>query len=373
MRTRSALLRSQPNNWDIVEVDLDSPRKGELLVKMAASGLCHSDVHVSNGDQQLPVLPLAGGHEGAGVVVEVGHDTEGYDVGDHVVLSFLPVCGRCRMCATGHQNLCDLGATMFRGSRPDDPESFRMSYEGQRVAQLAGISTLSEHTVADVRSVVKIDPSIPLDRAALLGCGVATGWGSVTKMADVHVGDVVIVMGVGGVGINAVQGAAALGASAVIAVDPLDNKLDWARKFGATHVASTIEEGATIAQAMTNGQGADATVITVGRTMPEHVAAALASIRKGGTVVVTGTGPAADPEGPALNNTLLTSFQKRVQGALYGGLNPTWDIPRLLGEYQAGRLELDSLITRTYTLDEVNQGYADMLSGENLRGVVVFD
>jgi aldehyde dehydrogenase (NAD+) len=296
MKTRTALLRSQPGEWEVVDVDLEAPRRGEVLVRMAASGLCHSDVHVTNADQRLPVLPLAGGHEGAGVVVQVGPDTDGLEEGDHVVLSFLPVCGRCRMCASGHQSLCDLGAAMYVGSRPDDPESFRMSLDGKRVAQLAGISTLSEHTVVDVRSAVKIDPTVPLDKAALLGCGVATGWGSVTNMADVGVGDVVIVMGVGGVGINAVQGAAAVGASAVIAVDPVERKLDWAVEFGATHRATTIEEGTALAQGMTNGQGADAAVVTVGRTMPEHVAGALASIRKGGTVVVTGTGPAAAPD-----------------------------------------------------------------------------
>lgn len=373
MKTRTAILRSQPGSWEVVEVDLDEPRQGEVVVKMAASGLCHSDVHVANGDQGLPSLPIAGGHEGAGVVVEVGPNTPGFAPGDHVVLSFLPVCGRCRMCATGHQNLCDLGAAMFIGSRPEDTTSFRMHLDGVPVGQMGGISTHSEHTVVDVRSVVKIDPSLPLDKAALVGCGVATGWGSVTNVTDVGPGDVVIVMGVGGVGINSVQAAAAIGARAVIAVDPLQSKLDWARKLGATHVASDIAEGTRIAQELTNGQGADATIITIGRTTPEHVNQAVDSIRKAGTVVVTGVGTAEAPAGPALNNTMLTVFNKRIQGALYGEMNPTWDIPNLMAQYTTGNLELDALITQTYTLDQVNQGYADMLAGENLRGVIVFD
>lgn len=373
MKTRTALLRSQPGQWEVTEVELDAPRTGELLVKMAASGLCHSDVHLMTNDQGLPVLPIAGGHEGAGVVVEVGPHTSGFEPGDHVVLSFLPVCGRCRMCATGHQNLCDLGALMFVGSRPDDPTSFRMSEDGTPVSQMGGIATHSEHTVVDARSVVKIDKEIPLDRAALVGCGVATGWGSVTTMADVHPGDVVIVMGAGGVGINAVQAAAALGASAVIAADPEPSKQQWSLKLGATHAVGSIEEATTIAQGLTNGQGADATIICVGRTMPEHISAAMDSIRKAGTVVLTGVGTGTVPEGPALNNTMMTVFQKRLQGALYGGLNPTWDIPQILAQYKAGDLDLDSLITQRYSLDEVNQGYDDLLAGANLRGVIVFD
>jgi S-(hydroxymethyl)glutathione dehydrogenase/alcohol dehydrogenase len=372
MKTRAAVLYAQPSEWEVVEVDLEPPRQGEVLIRMAASGLCHSDVHVASGDQPLRAMPMAGGHEGAGVIAEVGPHTSGLEIGDHVVLSFLPVCGRCRMCATGHQNLCDLGAAMYIGSRPDDPTSFRMSIQGEPVAQMAGISTHSDYTVADVRSVVRIDRDIPLDRAALLGCGVATGWGSVTKMADLHTGDVAIIMGVGGVGINAVQAARTLGAGAIIAADPVDRKLDWARKLGATHAVRSMEEATAIAQRLTNGQGADATVVCVGDTGPEHVIQALASIRKGGTVVLTGVGGGADLDGPPFDNTLLTSFQKRIQGALYGGMNPTWDIPHLLTQYRQGQLELDALITRTYTLDDINEGYSDMLAGENLRGVLVF-
>ncbi|MBA4025378.1 MAG: alcohol dehydrogenase [Gordonia sp.] len=371
MKTRSALLTTQPGKWEVTDVELDDPRQGEVLVKVAASGLCHSDVHVADGSQPLPNLPLAGGHEGAGVVVEVGPGTQGYEVGDHVVMSFLPVCGRCRMCATGHQNLCDLGAAMFTGSRPDDQESFRITMNGKPVGQMAGISTHSEHTVVDIRSTVKIDRTIPLDRAALLGCGVATGWGSVTNMADVHPGDVVLVMGVGGVGINSVQAAVAIGASAVIAVDPVAFKLDNAKRLGATHLATSITEGANIARELTNGQGADAAIVCVGNTDGIHLVEALDAVRKAGTVVATGVGSLIESGAP-LNNTLLTLFQKRLQGALYGGLNPTWDIPNLLTQYTRGKLDLDSLITRTYTLDQIEDGYRDMMAGENIRGVIAF-
>ncbi len=372
MKTRSAVLHTQPGQYEVTEVDLDGPRQGELLVRMAAVGLCHTDDHVAVGDFPAVRLPIAGGHEGAGVVVGVGPDTPGWAEGDHVVLSFTAVCGECRMCSTGRQNLCDLGGRLFTGARLDDPTSFRMSYQGSPVVQAHGISALSEHTVVDVRSAVKIDPDVPLQTAALVSCGVATGWGSVTNMSDARPGDVLIVMGVGGVGINSVQAARAIGARAVIAVDPVEFKRETALKLGATHATDTMEEATTLARSMTNGQGADATIVTVGVVTGEHIAEAVNSVRKAGTVVLTGTGGMRQG-GVPLNSTMFTVFQKRLQGALFGGCNPRWDIPNLLAQYTAGTLCLDELITRTYTLEQAAQGYADMRAGTNIRGVVLFD
>ncbi len=372
MKTRSALLHAQPGQYEVTEVDLDEPRRGELLVKMAAVGLCHTDDHVAVGDTPAFRLPIAGGHEGAGVVVGVGPDTPGWAEGDHVALSFTAVCGECRMCSTGHQNLCDLGGRLFTGARLDDPTSFRMTYRGEPVVQAHGISALSEHTVVDVRSAVKIDRDVPLERAALVTCGVATGWGSVVNMSDARAGDVLIVMGVGGVGINSVQAARAIGARAVIAVDPVDFKRKAALEFGATHTAETMEEGTALARSMTNGQGADATVITVGVVNGGHIAEAVNSIRKAGTVVLTGTGGMRSG-GIPINATMFTVFQKRLQGALFGGCNPKWDVPHLLALDAAGTLRLDGLVTQTYTLDQVAQGYADMREGTNIRGLVRFD
>ncbi|SDC47644.1 S-(hydroxymethyl)glutathione dehydrogenase / alcohol dehydrogenase [Geodermatophilus telluris] len=372
MKTRSAVLHAQPGEYEVTEVELDGPRRGELLVRMAAVGLCHTDDHVAVGDSPASRLPVAGGHEGAGVVVGVGPETPGWAEGDHVVLSFTAVCGECRMCSTGRQNLCDLGGRLFGGGRIDDPTSFRMTYEGRPVVQAHGISALSEHTVVDVRSVVRIDPDVPLDKAALVSCGVATGWGSVTHMSDARAGDVVIVMGVGGVGINSVQAARAIGARAVIGVDPVDFKRECAEKLGATHTAATMEEASAIARSLTDGQGADATIVTVGVVDGGHVAEAVASVRKAGTVVLTGTGGMRQ-SGIPINNTMFTVFQKRLQGALFGGCNPRWDIPHLLTQYAAGTLRLDELVTRTYTLDEVAQGYRDMRAGHNIRGMVRFD
>jgi NDMA-dependent alcohol dehydrogenase len=372
MKTRAGILRSAPGKFEVVEVDLEEPREDEVLVKLVASGLCHSDDHIATGDMPLPRYPIAGGHEGAGIVQQVGPGVRGLAPGDHVVFAFIPACGRCRFCARGQQNLCDLGALALTGSRPGDPTSFRMSLGGAPVAQMAGISTFSEYSTVNVASCVKVPEDVPLDRACLLGCGVGTGWGSAVNSADVQVGDTVIVMGVGGIGINAVQGAAHAGAGNVIAVDPLAFKREKAEELGATHSCETMDEAKEIARGFTNGQGADSAIITVGVTTGEHVAQGFSAIRKGGTVVVTGIGDLM-AVGLPIPLAELALSQKRIQGSLFGACSPTADIPRQLALYQAGKLKLDELVTTTYTLDQVAQGYEDMHAGKNIRGVIVFD
>jgi len=357
-----------PGKWDVVDVDVDEPRQGELQLKMVASGLCHSDDHIATGDMPVGILPMAGGHEGAGIVEAVGPNTPGWEVGDHVVLSFLPGCGKCRWCASGMQNLCDLGATLLTGCRADG--SFRMSLDGKPVGQMCGISTFAEHTVVSVASAVKVPKELPLDKACLTGCGVGTGWGSAVNSAEVQPGDTVIVMGIGGIGINAVQGAAHAGASNVIAVDPVEFKREKAQQMGATHAVASIEEADELAKSFTNGQGADSAIVTVGVLKPEHVAQAFAAIRKAGTVVVTGLGNAMDV-GVPISLFELTLFQKRLQGSLFGASSPSRDILKMLQLYTDGKLKLDELVTRTYTLDEINDGYADMHEGKNLRGVII--
>ena len=369
MKTRSALMTQAPGQWEIHEVDLDEPRQGELLLDMVASGLCHSDDHLATGDLPAPMYPVAGGHEGAGVVAAVGPDTPGWAVGDHVVLSFLPGCGRCRWCASGMQNLCDMGATTLSGTREDG--SYRMTLDGKPVSQMCGLATFSEQCLVSVASAVKVDRDIPLEKAVLTGCGVGTGWGSAVNSAEGKVGDTVIIMGVGGVGINAVQGAAHAGATNVIAVDPVAFKREKALEMGATHSFGSIEEADAFAKECTNGQGADSAIVTIGVVKPEHVAQAFAAIRKAGTVVVTGLGAATDM-GIPVSLGELTLYQKRIQGSLFGASSPSWDIPRQLGLYRAGKLKLDELITETYSLDQINQGYADMHAGKNIRGVIVY-
>lgn len=370
MKTKAAIIRSAPGAWEIAELDLDEPRQDELLIQMVASGLCHSDEHVAKGDLPARFYPAACGHEGAGIVAGVGPNTAGWEVGDHVVLSFLPGCGRCRFCAMGMQNLCNNGALTMQGCRLDG--SYRMHLDGQPVCQMAGIATFSQYSVVSTMSAVKVAKDIPLDKACLTGCGVGTGWGSAVNAAEVRPGDCVIVMGVGGIGINAVQGAAHAGATTLIAVDPLEFKREMALKVGATHAFSTMDEAADYARSVTDGQGADSAIVCVGVTNGGHIAEGFEAIRKAGTVVATGVGN-YEEKGIPISPTQLTLFQKRIQGAIFGASSPSKDIVMMLDLYQKGRLRLDELVTRTYKLDDINQGYADMYEGKNIRGVIIHE
>lgn len=369
MKTRAALLMEQPGKWEVVEAQLDDPSDHEVLVKMVASGLCHSDDHVAKADGKVAHFPYCGGHEGAGVVEEVGPGVTGLAVGDHIVTSFIPGCGRCRWCASGMQNLCDSGALLSGGANADG--SFRMHYQGQGVARSSLIGAFSEWSVMPEWSCVKIPNHIPLKIASLLGCGVPTGWGSAVNAAQTKAGDVVIVMGVGGIGINAVQGAAHVGAGCVLAVDPVALKREAALRLGASQAFSTIEEAADVARSLTNGQGADSAIVAVGVLTGEHIAQAFDSVRKGGTVVVTAVAPMATL-GIPISPFMLAMFQKRLQGCLYGMMAPSADVPRLLALYEQGHLKLDELVSRTYTLDEINLGYEDLHAGHNIRGIIEF-
>ncbi|MFN0027579.1 MAG: NDMA-dependent alcohol dehydrogenase [Acidimicrobiales bacterium] len=368
MKTRGAVVRETPGKWEIVDIEFDEPRQGELVLDMVAAGLCHSDDHFCTGDLPPGLLPFAGGHEGAGIVSKIGPNTPGWEIGDHVVMSFLPGCGRCRWCASGQQNLCDLGANTLTGCRVDG--SYRGRVDGQPMGQAAGISTFCERSLVDVASCVKVDKDIPLEKAVLVGCGVGTGWGSAVNAAETKPGQTVIIMGIGGIGIHAVQGAKHAGATHVIAVDPVEFKREMAQKVGATHIFATMDEAADFARSVTDGQGADAACVTTGVLKTEHVLQAFNAIRKAGTVVVTGIGKIDEQvQVPAFE---LTLFQKRIQGALFGASSPSRDIPWMLRMYQSGQLMLDELITTTYKLEDINQGYADMHDGKNIRGVIVY-
>ena len=372
MLTKAAVLFEAPGKFEVTELELEPPRQDELLIKMVAAGLCHSDDHILTGDLPVPAgaLPMAGGHEGAGVVAEVGPNTPGWQVGDRVVLTFLPMCGLCRWCASGMQNLCDNGARVLSGVREDG--SRRLSLEGKAVGQAAGVATFSEWSTVSVQSAVKCPDGISLEAACLTSCGVATGWGSAVRSADVSPGDVVIVMGVGGIGMNAVQGAAHAGALVVIAVDPVEMKRTASLEFGATHAVATMEEATDIARSFTNGQGADSCIICVGVTTGEQVAQGVDAIRKAGTCVLTGLPAAIDDVAIPISIRHVVLFQKRLQGSLFGASSPSKEIPALLEMYRHGRLKLDELITRRYTLDTLNDGFEDMRSGRNLRGIISY-
>lgn len=371
MKTRAALVWEQPGDWKVQEVELDDPGPTEVLVEMVATGLCHSDDHFVTGDMRLANLPMVGGHEGSGIVRKVGAEVHDVAPGDHIITSFIPACGKCRWCASGKQNLCDNGAIILQGDQPAG--GFRMHSDGHDVGTASALGTFAEWQVYDQTSVVKIDPTIPLDVACLVACGVQTGFGSATNAAEVRAGDVVLIVGIGGVGINAVQGAALSGAAHVIAVDLLPQKLDWARQFGATEGFTDIDEAVEFAKSVTAGQGADSAILTAGLVHNDLIGKAYWAIRKAGTVVITGVSPdTEDAPIPGFNALNMAMFQKRIQGALYGMASPREAMPMLLREYQAGRLKLDELITHRYSLDEINQAYADMKAGKNIRGVVEF-
>lgn len=368
MKTRAAVLWSQPGKWEVAEVDLDDPKQFEVLVKIHAAGICHTDDHFRTGDQPAAHLPLCGGHEGAGTVEKVGPSVRAVVPGDRVVLTFIPGCGRCRWCASGKQNLCDNGAKLLLGSQLDG--TFRMHKDGTDIGQFCLVSTFSQYTVVNENSCIKLDDEIPFEEAALVGCGVPTGWGSAVIGAEVKPGDVVIVMGAGGVGHSAIQGAAHAGASAIIAVDPVPFKRESALSIGASHACATIAEAIEIAAPLTDGQGADSAIVTVGVTHPDHLAEAFTAIRKAGTLVVVGVGR-ADSIGLPIPVIELAMYEKRIQGICYGSMSASKDIPRLLAMRRSGQLNLKQMITRTYTLDEVNQAYDDMHAGLNVRGVIV--
>ncbi|HYZ00487.1 MAG TPA: NDMA-dependent alcohol dehydrogenase [Candidatus Binatia bacterium] len=370
MKTKAALLRGSGQDWEVTEVDVDPPGPQEVLIKYVAAGLCHSDEHLRHGDI-VPRFPIVGGHEGAGIIEDVGPGVSRVEKGDHVVCSFIPSCGHCRFCSTGQQNLCDLGATLLEGTLPNG--GFRFHHNGEDLGQMCLIGTFAQRATISEYSVVKVADDLPLEKAVLVGCGVPTGWGSSVNGAAVRPGDTVAIYGIGGIGINAVQGARHAGAKNIVAIDPLANKREKAEELGATHSAASAEEAQKLIwEQLSPGVGADSAVITVGVVDENVVQAGVDVIRKGGRVVITGL---ADPNKKtvSVSGSMLTLFQKSIHGLLFGGCNPIYDIRKLLDLYQAGDVKLDELITKQYSLDQINEGYQDLLDGKNVRGVIIHD
>lgn len=370
MKTKAAVVKGIDQPWEIEEIDLGDPVAGEVQIRLAASGLCHSDEHLRSGATPLPSFPILGGHEGAGVVTKVGPGVTNLEEGDHVVLAFIPACGRCRACARGLQNICDEGAGLLSGQAISD-KTHRVTLNGDPVLQMCLLGTFAPYVTVNEASVIKIEKDIPLEKAALLGCGVATGWGSATEIGGTKVGDTVVVVGIGGVGINSVQGAAHAGARFVVAIDPVEFKRQKAKEFGATHAFASLEEAAPVIGEITWGQMANVTIITVGEITGDMIAPALGVTAKGGQVVVVGMGHATDTQ-VTMSLFELTLLQKRLQGAIFGGVGPRSQIPKLLELYRNGQLDLDNLVTKTYKLEDINEGYADMHAGKNLRGLVLY-
>jgi NDMA-dependent alcohol dehydrogenase len=367
MKTKAAILWETGEPWSVEEIDLDPPKDGEVLIRFAYAGMCHSDDHLTTGDMPA-MVPILGGHEGAGVIEAVGPGVTSVTPGDHVVPTFMPACGQCRWCATGRSNLCDLGASLLAGRGMDG--TARVHARGQDVNTMCFLGTFSPYAVLNERSVVKIDDDIPLDVAALVSCGVTTGYGSAVYTAKVVPGETVVVVGVGGVGASAIQGARIAGAEQIIAVDPVEFKRDSAKVFGATHTAASMEEAQELVRELTRGAMADAAILTVGVARGEHIAPLLALVSKGGRAVVTAVAPFVDTQ-VTMSLFDLTIFQKELRGSLFGAANGRADIPSLLRLYRSGQLKLDELITNRYRLEEVNDGYRDMHAGRNIRGLIV--
>jgi NDMA-dependent alcohol dehydrogenase len=369
VKTRAAVLWDRNKEWSVEEIELDPPKQGEVLVALGGSGLCHSDEHVVTGD--LPTaVPIIGGHEGAGIVEEVGPGVTGLAPGDRVIFSFVPSCGQCRACAAGMGSICELGMYTREGRQISD-HTARHHARGQDLGLMCLLGTFAERTVVNQASCVKVEDDLPLDVACLLGCGVITGWGSVAYAGEARVGDVVVVVGVGGIGINAVQAAVALGAEYVVAVDPVAFKRNKALEFGATHAVASNQEASALVTDLTRGRMAQVCVNTMGVGEGAQIGASLGLVGKRGRVVVTNLHPASETQ-VTMSALELTTYEKQVRGSLFGSSNPRADIPRFLELYRSGKLKLEELVTRTYSLDEVNVGYDDMRNGRNLRGVITF-
>jgi NDMA-dependent alcohol dehydrogenase len=386
MKSQAAVLHGVGQDWQIETIDLDPPRAGEVLVKMAVAGLCHSDDHFATGDSVpddnlravieasgMPMpewFPLLGGHEGAGIVEEVGPGVTSLQPGDHVAVSFIPACGRCRWCATGATYLCDVGAELFSKNMITDGTP-RRHLGGEDLMALMQVGTFSEYVLAAERSLIKVHDWIPLDAASLVSCGVTTGFGSGSSCAGTKPGDTVVVIGTGGVGMNAVQGARAAGAKHVVAVDPVDFKRDVAPSFGATHTVADAVAALQLVKDLTWGVMADAVVLTVGVLHTDLIPLALMMTRKGGTCVVTAMTPLSEMSVPMILSDLVNSC-KMLKGALYGEMSARASMPMLLSMYEAGTLKLDELITRRYGLDEINDAIKHLREGHNIRGVIDF-
>jgi NDMA-dependent alcohol dehydrogenase len=370
MKTRAAIFNRPNEPLQIQELEIDDPREGEVRVKMAAVGLCRSDHNVMVGTRPVGMTPMVLGHEGAGVIDAVGPGVTGVAPGDHVVLMFIPSCGICDYCVSGRPHSCVWSANIAKGPQIDG--TYRLhDRTGRNVGQFCLLGAFSEYAIVSEHSVCLIDKRYPLQAACLVGCGVVGGYGAVINRAGVRPGSTVLVIGVGGVGMNAVQGARLAGASAIIAVDVSDHKLAWAKAFGATHTVNATEYDVVEAvMEFTSGDGVEYAFEAISR--PDTIAQAYRATAKLGTIVVIGLTPSSYDSLP-ISPLNLVLTQKTLMGTLYGTSNALVEIPNILHMYDRGQFKLDELVTATYSLDQINEGYDDMVAGRNIRGVLLFD
>ena len=361
---KAAVLYDYNTPLVVEDLELDPPKAGEVRVRTGAAGICRSDYHFMAGEARHP-LPTVLGHEGSGVITEVGEGVTRLKLGDRVILSFVPNCGRCHFCSVGRPNLCDTHAatvgTMFDGTT-------RLHKGDQRITHFAKVACFAEDLVTPESACIPIDEDVPMDVAALIGCCVTTGVGSVIYNAEIVPGSSVAVVGCGGVGLNVIQGAKVANASQIVAVDVSESALEFASKFGATHTVNAAHQDAAAEVRELTGGGVDYAFEVFGGS--ETVETAFASARKGGTVVIVGIAPAGD--NASIDPVALVRQEKVLKGSYYGSARCHIDMPRIVDMYRSHKLDIDGMITRRYNLDEVNKAYEDLNSGGIGRGVIVF-
>jgi S-(hydroxymethyl)glutathione dehydrogenase/alcohol dehydrogenase len=364
MQIDAAILWEQGQPLSVESAELDAPGPGEVLVEVKAAGVCHSDLHPARGDWPVKT-PVILGHEGAGIVREVGASVTHLRPGDHVVLCWAPACGVCPPCREGRAALCDrVEKVTFRNKLPSGPTKLHARH--QDVAPFLGTACFSTFVVVPEAGAIRVPAEVPFEALATLGCAVITGVGAVTNAGQVPAGARVAVIGAGGVGLNVIQGAVIAGCEQIIAVDVRPNPLEIARQFGATHTIGTGVDVAAAVRELTSGRGADYVFDTVGS--PATLTSALACAKKGGAVVLTGLSR-VDAQG-AIAMFPFVMQEKRLIGSVYGSGQPARDIPRLVSLYQEGRLKLRELVSRTYTLDKINDALTALAASDGARGII---
>ena len=367
MKTESAVLLEYKKPLVIEELELDAPKDREVLIEMKAAGLCHSDYSIIQGKFSMPPLPCIPGHEGAGVVKEVGPNVTRVKPGDHVIVLWVPVCGQCYYCLRGHHHLCAEKDKVRAGTMLDGTHRIRKG--DQNINVMMGVGVFSRYNVMSELSVVPVDKDVPFDSACIVGCAVITGVGAVLNRAKIRAGSTVAVVGVGGIGLNIIQGAVLGNASKIIAIDILDNKLEFAKQFGATHVINAAKEDPIEAVLkLTNNIGVDYSFEALGRS--ETTFTAFKLIRRGGQAVIAGI-PALD-DGLMLPLFEVSLMEKSIIGTYCGSGDGRIETINLVNLYKNKRLKLDELITKRYRFEEINTGFEDLASGKNARGVIIF-
>ena len=364
MHIHAAILWEQGQALSVESADLDAPGPGEVLVEVKAAGVCHSDLHPARGDWPMKT-PVILGHEGAGIVRDVGPSVAHVRVGDHVVLCWAPACGVCPPCLEGRAVLCDrVEKVSFRNKLPSGAKHIHA--RGQDVIPFLGTACFSDFVIVPEAGAIVIPSEVPFEALATIGCAVITGVGAVTNAGRVPAGSRVAVIGAGGIGLNVVQGAAIAGCEQIIAIDLRPIPLALAQQFGATHTLEASDEVPAAVRELTSGRGVDFAFDTVGS--PATLTTALGCVRKGGAVVLTGLSR-ADAQGPIAMFPFVMQ-EKRLIGSVYGSGEPARDIPRLVSLYQSGKLKLRELVSRTYTLDGVNDALTALAASDGARGVI---